>query len=161
MSSLTEAWLECRTETLESSEIARCMMDTHPEVVDEWLRSTALARLTEWVSDQERRQRMQRHRVFEQKTDQHKAGEFDVFLSAFSRRAPFIAKAQGELRRPDINQILEGYAAEREQSEFYSRVWRKVHRKIGLRRVADVFTEDEFESMFDRPAGAGQRREAQ
>lgn len=149
MTSLTDAWLECREDSLRSADIAACMMEKHPDVVDAWLKSTALTRLTQWVSDQERDQRHRSVRRFTDAADQLKeTGDTETFLSVFKMRAPFIDKMQGELRRPDILDIIAGYKDTRDRADFHARVWRKIHRRIGLGRVDDVYTEEEFEAMF-------------
>lgn len=150
MTSLVDAWLECRQASLDSASIAACILERYPELVDEWLRSTALTRLTAWISDQERRQR-QHHtsHVFTEAAAQfERDGDDGVFLATFAKRAPFIDKMQGELRRDDIRVVINGYTETMLSAELLIRVWKKIYRKVGLRRVDEVFTEEEFDALF-------------
>jgi len=161
MTSLIDAWLECRQDTLDSAEIARCIIDRHPKLVDEWVRATVHTRLTAWVSEQERSQRHQRHRshTFTEAAEEfERTGDGEVFLATFAKRAPFVNKQQGELRRADIEIIIGGYTEQRDSAGLQALVWQKVKKKIGLKRVDEVYTEEQFEALFgttDRKEGTG------
>lgn len=144
--SLKEAWLECRKNTLNSAEIAEGMMEKYPELVDEWLMSRARVLLSGWVQNQEKTQR--RH-PFSAATEQlDEDGDTSVFLSAFQRRAPFIEKYIGDLRRADINEVIQGYSSSKREAELHLAVWRRVHKKVGLSKVSEVYTEEQFDAMF-------------
>lgn len=64
-----------------------------------------------------------------------------------------LRKPTGKLRGPDVTYIIDHYNAIRSSAANEAAFWRAVKRRIGDDAIEDVYTEEQFESMYSSACG--------
>lgn len=138
------------------------LLETDPDLLDGWLRATAVYALTRAIGDRDRRERTAARtraeaRRFREASDAAEAGDEDA-LSIFASVRYVVddgetRRALGDMTGADHLFVADDYSASAAKARMLEAFHRAVAKKVGKRRTSEVFTEAEYQKLYDSLTG--------
>lgn len=145
------------------------LLETDPDLLDGWLRACAVHFLTRAIGDRDRRERTAARtrgeaRRFRAATEAAVGGD-DAPLSLFATVRYVVDENEtrrvlGDMTGTDHLFVADGYRESAAKARMLEAFHRAVARKVGKRKTSDVFTEAEYQRLYDSITGRGPESKA-
>jgi hypothetical protein len=138
------------------------LLETDPDLLDGWLRASAVHFLTRAIGDRDRRERTAARtradaRQFRKASEAAEAGD-DEGLSVFATVRYVVdgdetRRALGDMTGADHLFVADGYRESASRARMLEAFHRAVAKRVGKRKTSDVFTEAEYQKLYDSITG--------
>jgi hypothetical protein len=138
------------------------LLETDPDLLDGWLREGAVHFLTRAIGDRDRNERSAARsrggaRRFKEASDAAQAGN-DAALSMFATVRYVIDEGEtrrtlGDMTGADHLFVADGYKQTAANARMLEAFHRAVGKRVGKRKTCDVFTEAEYQKLYDSITG--------